>query len=96
MDGGREDIGAELREDVAVREDGAHPVVEGLFQVVVGPGAHVERGESLDEAANWPDEMRSDPAKYWQKTTPPWHCASCPAAGSPRTASRPVPPPRRS
>jgi len=39
--------------------------------------AHIEQilgpGESLDEAANWPDEMRSAPGKYWQKTTVPWH-----------------------
>jgi hypothetical protein len=39
--------------------------------------AHVREilgpGESLDEAANWPDEMRSDPAQFWQKTSTPWH-----------------------
>jgi hypothetical protein len=39
--------------------------------------AHVEqilgRGESLDEAANWPDEMRADPSAFWQKTATPWH-----------------------
>ena len=39
--------------------------------------AHVEQilgpGESLDEAANWPDWMRSDPAPFWQKTSTPWH-----------------------
>jgi hypothetical protein len=29
--------------------------------------------ESLDEAATWPDEMRSDPALFWQKTAMPWH-----------------------
>jgi len=29
--------------------------------------------ESLDEAANWPDEMKSDPALFWQKTASPWH-----------------------
>lgn len=29
--------------------------------------------ESLDEAANWPDEMRSDTAPFWQKTATPWH-----------------------
>jgi hypothetical protein len=29
--------------------------------------------ESLDEAATWPDEMRSDPAPFWKKTSPPWH-----------------------
>jgi hypothetical protein len=39
--------------------------------------AHVEQilgpGESLDEAANWPDEMRSAPEPFWQKTATPWH-----------------------
>ncbi|HET7816012.1 MAG TPA: S1/P1 nuclease [Sphingomicrobium sp.] len=29
--------------------------------------------ETLDEAANWPDEMRSDPHPFWQKTSTPWH-----------------------
>lgn len=29
--------------------------------------------ESLDEAATWPDEMRSDPAVFWQRTASPWH-----------------------
>ena len=31
------------------------------------------RGESLDEAANWPDEMRAAPGAFWQKTATPWH-----------------------
>ena len=39
--------------------------------------AHVQEilgfGESLDEAANWPDEMRSAPSPFWQKTATPWH-----------------------
>jgi nuclease S1 len=39
--------------------------------------AHVKEilggAESLDEAATWPDEMRSDPAPFWQKTATPWH-----------------------
>ena len=39
--------------------------------------AHVQEilgyGESLDEAANWPDEMRSDSSPFWQKTATPWH-----------------------
>src|SRR4051812_10522909 len=34
---------------------------------ILGPG------ESLDEAANWPDEMRSAPEPFWQKTATPWH-----------------------
>ncbi len=39
--------------------------------------AHVHEilryGESLDEAANWPDEMRAAPGEFWQKTATPWH-----------------------
>jgi hypothetical protein len=39
--------------------------------------AHVKeilgQAESLDEAANWPDEMRSFPSPFWQKTSTPWH-----------------------
>jgi hypothetical protein len=39
--------------------------------------AHVREilgdAESLDEAANWPDEMRSAPGPFWQKTATPWH-----------------------
>ena len=34
---------------------------------ILGPG------ESLDEAANWPDEMRSAPGDFWRKTATPWH-----------------------
>lgn len=34
---------------------------------ILGPG------ESLDEASNWPDEMRADSSVFWQKTASPWH-----------------------
>ena len=29
--------------------------------------------ESLDEAATWPDDMKSNPDPFWQKTASPWH-----------------------
>jgi hypothetical protein len=29
--------------------------------------------ESLEEAATWPDDMRSAPSQFWQKTATPWH-----------------------
>jgi hypothetical protein len=29
--------------------------------------------ESLDEAATWPDDMRSNPDVFWKKTASPWH-----------------------
>ena len=38
--------------------------------------AHVREilgADSLDDVSNWPDEMRSDPAPFWQKTATPWH-----------------------
>lgn len=37
------------------------------IEKILGPG------ETLDEAANWPDEMRSAPGDFWQKTSTPWH-----------------------
>ena len=37
------------------------------IEKILGPG------ETLDEAANWPDEMRSAPGQFWQKTSTPWH-----------------------
>lgn len=30
-------------------------------------------GEGLEEAATWPDDMRSDPSPLWQKQASPWH-----------------------
>jgi hypothetical protein len=38
--------------------------------------AHVKQilgVESLNEASTWPDEMRSNPDPFWQKTASPWH-----------------------
>ena len=39
--------------------------------------AHIRQllggAESLDEAATWPDDMRSAPEPFWQKTATPWH-----------------------
>ncbi|MEO7468784.1 MAG: S1/P1 nuclease [Sphingobium limneticum] len=29
--------------------------------------------EDLAEASTWPDDMRSDPSEFWQKTASPWH-----------------------
>ena len=34
--------------------------------------------ESLADAATWPDEMRSDPAPFWQVTANPWHYVTVP------------------
>ena len=34
--------------------------------------------ETLTEAANWPDTMKSDPSPFWQKTSGPWHYVTVP------------------
>ncbi|WP_026376608.1 S1/P1 nuclease [Aestuariibacter salexigens] len=34
--------------------------------------------ESLAEASTWPDEMRSNPAEFWQKEAGPWHYVTVP------------------
>ncbi|MXP25069.1 S1/P1 Nuclease [Altererythrobacter indicus] len=35
-------------------------------------------GETLAELATVPDEMRSDPDKFWQETSPPYHYVTLP------------------
>jgi hypothetical protein len=48
----------------------ADPQLSGLAR------AHVKEllgVDSLDEAATWPDDMRSAPGQFWQKTASPWH-----------------------
>lgn len=39
--------------------------------------------ETLAEASNWPDFMKSDPAPYWQKTASACHYVTVPAATIP-------------
>lgn len=34
--------------------------------------------ETIAEASNWPDTMRSDPSPFWQKTASPWHYVTVP------------------
>ena len=35
--------------------------------------------ETLAEASTWADEMRSNPAPFWQQTAGPWHYVTVPA-----------------
>jgi S1/P1 Nuclease len=42
--------------------------------------------ETLAQASTWPDDMRSDPAEFWQKTASPYHFVTVPA-GSSRAAT---------
>lgn len=37
---------------------------------------------SLAEASTYPDEMRSDPSEFWQKTASPWHYVTIPEGKS--------------
>jgi hypothetical protein len=56
-----------------------HRVVAAIAATQLSGLAHAQveqilgYGESLDEAANWPDEMRAAPGQFWQKTATPWH-----------------------
>src|SRR5689334_576537 len=56
-----------------------HRVVAAIADTQLSGLAHAQveqilgYGESLDEAANWPDEMRAAPGEFWQKTATPWH-----------------------
>ncbi len=38
--------------------------------------------ETMAEASNWPDTMRSDPSTFWQKTASPWHYVTVPGSKS--------------
>ncbi len=35
--------------------------------------------ETMAEASNWPDFMKSDPAPFWQKTASAWHYVTLPS-----------------
>ena len=51
--------------------------------------AHVHQilgTETLAQASTWPDEERSNPAEFWQKTASPWHYVTVPA-GTPYTTA---------
>lgn len=56
-----------------------HRVVAAIAQTQLSglARAHIlqilDAGESLDEAANWPDEMRAAPGEFWQRRASPWH-----------------------
>jgi len=45
--------------------------------------------ESLAQAATWPDDMRSDPAEFWQKIASPWHYVTIPAGRTHAEAGAP-------
>ncbi|HEY0414253.1 MAG TPA: S1/P1 nuclease [Allosphingosinicella sp.] len=54
-----------------IADDGLSAVARAHVRQLLGT-------ESLDEAATWPDDMRSDPDPFWQKTATPWHYVTVP------------------
>jgi len=55
-----------------------HRVTGALAQLYLTPKAlaainDILKNEDLAEASTYPDEMRSDPSEFWQKTANPWH-----------------------
>ncbi len=40
--------------------------------------ARILGNETIAEASNWPDFMRSDPSPFWQQTANPWHYVTVP------------------
>ncbi|HEX8223482.1 MAG TPA: S1/P1 nuclease [Allosphingosinicella sp.] len=59
----------------AIAENYLSGVARANVRLLLGP-------ESLAQAASWPDDMRSDPAEFWQKTADPWHYVTVPAGST--------------
>lgn len=47
------------------------PAARAGVRSILGP-------ETMTEASNWPDFMRSDPSEFWQHTASPWHYVTVP------------------
>lgn len=45
--------------------------------------------EELPEASTWPDEQRSNPDEFWQRTSYPWHFVTLPVGQSPEQLEHP-------
>jgi len=50
----------------AIADENLSGVARANVRILLG-------SEDLSEAATWPDDMKSDPAEYWQKKASPWH-----------------------
>lgn len=71
-----------------------HRVVGAIAAPLLTPAARatvrqILGVETMAEASNWPDFMRSDPAPYWQHSTP-WHYVTVPEG---KTYAQVSPPP---
>jgi hypothetical protein len=45
--------------------------------------------EELPEASTWPDEQRSNPDEFWQRTSTPWHFVTLPVGVAPEHLEHP-------
>lgn len=50
----------------AIADENLSGVARANVQLLLG-------ATDLAEAATWPDDMKSDPAEFWQKKASPWH-----------------------
>jgi len=71
-----------------------HRVTAQLAEARLTPAAraHVRAilgSESLAEASTWPDDQRSNPDPFWQKTASPWHYVTVPTGQGYTTALAP-------
>jgi hypothetical protein len=66
----------------AIAEDNLDGTARAHVRLILGD-------ETLAQAATWPDEQRSDPAEFWQKTASPWHYVTVPAGTAYTTALAP-------
>lgn len=55
----------------AIADENLSGVTRAQVQLLLG-------SEDLAQASTWPDEMRSDPSEFWQKTAGPWHYVTVP------------------
>lgn len=60
-----------------------HRITGAIAQQYLSPLSQAAVAEllpnsSLAQASTYPDEMRSDPDQFWQKTSPPWHYVTVP------------------
>ncbi|WP_298672575.1 S1/P1 nuclease [uncultured Sphingomonas sp.] len=56
----------------AIADDNLSGLTRANVRLLIGT-------ETLAEASTWPDDMRSDPADFWQKTASPWHYVTVPS-----------------
>jgi hypothetical protein len=55
----------------AIADDNLDGVARAHVRMILGE-------ETLAQASTWPDEQRSNPSEFWQKTASPWHYVTVP------------------